>query len=375
MRPILKFVRNRQVHTVLDTYRELSWTHRVNDVGGYYVGTHQSPPIERNDIVYIERFNGLNWYTEWVGLQLQEAYSRFSNRNYQTIYSGDDLGNVLKRRIIDYPKESVYAYKTGYTQDVMVAYIHENLGTGATNSNRRSGSGYLTGFEVVPTGGINGGIMWDGDLSGNNLFTALQDMSSASDNAGSPVDFQVVWVNNHFQANVHKGRLGTDRSSYMVNPLTGLNSNGNRPVIFSPEYNNIDELRTSRGGAETNVVVITSQDEENNPTYQVLTDEQRIDADNLNRWEKEVSSSGDGASVVVGNKWLAEYRVKNSLDFTYRISKHSRYGLDWFNGDLVTVIDQTGTPRHKRIMTTTVIITGDNEEQFTIELDERDFFV
>lgn len=375
MRPILKFVRNGQVHTVLDTYRELSWTHWVNDVGGYYVGTHQSPPIERNDMVYIERFNGLNWYTEWMGLQLQEAYSRFSNRNYQTIYSGDDLGNVLKRRIIDYPKESVYAYKTGYTQDVMVAYIHENLGTGATNSNRRSGSGYLTGFEVVPTGGINGGIMWDGDLSGNNLFTALQDMSSASDNAGSPVDFQVVWVNNHFQANVHKGRLGTDRSSYMVNPLTGLNSNGNRPVIFSPEYNNIDELRTSRGGAETNVVVITSQDEENNPTYQVLTDEQRIDADNLNRWEKEVSSSGEGASVVVGNKWLAEYRVKNSLDFTYRISKHSRYGLDWFNGDLVTVIDQTGTPRHKRIMTTTVIITGDNEEQFTIELDERDFFV
>lgn len=217
--------------------------------------------------------------------------------------------------------------------------------------------------------------MWDGDLSGNNLFTALQDMSSASDNAGSPVDFQVVWVNNHFQANVHKGRLGTDRSSYMVNPLTGLNSNGNRPVIFSPEYNNIDELRTSRGGAETNVVVITSQDEENNPTYQVLTDEQRIDEDNLNRWEKEVSSSGEGASVVVGNKWLAEYRVKNSLDFTYRISKHSRYGLDWFNGDLVTVIDQTGTPRHKRIMTTTVIITGDNEEQFTIALDERDFFV
>lgn len=374
MRPILKFASNGQVHTVINNYRELSWTHRVNDVGGYYVGVHEDFPIARNDMVFIERFNGVNWYTEWVGIQLLSNYSSFSNRNYQTIYSGDDCGNLLKRRIIDYEAESIYAKKTGTTQDVMLQYIYENLGTGATNSNRRSGSGYLTGFDVAPVGGVGGGIQWDGDLSGNNLFSAMQDMSLASDNAGYPVDFQVAWLEDHFCCYVKNGRFGTNRAAWQVDPSTGLNGSGNRPVVFSTRYNNIDELRTSQGGEETNVVVITSQDDENNPTYEVLTDTSRIDADNFNRWEREVSSSGEGAATVVGNKWLAEYRVRNALDFTYRPSVNSRYGLDWFNGDLVTVVDQLGRPYHKRITTTTVIITASGEEKFTIELDERNFF-
>ena len=369
-----------QLVCVLDNYRELSWSHSVNDVGGYYVGVYGSLPqaslIQRNQLVIIRRYNGVGWYQEWVGLQLQFDYTRFSNGNTQIIFSGDDLNGLLKRRIVDYPKETIYSSKSGLAQDVMIAYALENIGNGANNEARRSGSGSMGHYLVAGINGTGGGATWTGDRSGQVLLNVLQDLAKFSEQHNLPTDFCTVYSNGAIILQVYNGRYGTNRAAYQVDTTTGLNIAGKVPVMLQTDLNNMDELRGKSGGPESNVIVVMGETDEGVQQYEVVKDESRIDSQGINRWEKEVSAGSDSLDTYtpVGYEWLHDYRVADSVVATYRPAYTARYGIDWLAGDLITVIDWQDRSRHKRVKVATVTITGEGEEKLEITFDEKNYY-
>lgn len=381
--PIVEYydLQTGQLVCMLDNYRELSWSHAVNEVGGYYIGIYGGSPqaelIKRNQLVIVRRYNGFYWYQEWVGVQLQADYSMFSNGNTQIIFSGDDLNSFLRRRIVDYPKDTPYSSKSGYTQDVMAAYALENIGSGANNSSRRSGYGGMTGYQVATVGGSGGGAMWEGDRSGQVLLTVMRDLTKFAEQNNKPTDFRTIYNGGNIILNVYNGRYGTNRSTYGMNLTTGLNAAGQVPVVWQKALNNIDELRTKEGGAETNVIVVLGEDSSGGEQYEVVQDSSRIDGNRINRWEKEVSAPTNELDTYqpIGQEWLYDYRVANSVTATYRPGYTARYGYDWFGGDLITIVDWHNQPRHKRAMVVTATITGEGEERLDVTFDEKEFYV
>jgi hypothetical protein len=136
-----------------------------------------------------------------------------------------DTLDLLDRRIIAYPPETLYAEKTfehgnnGPADDLMKAFVRENLTADAVDT-ERDASAY---FEV--DGDASLGATVEKSASYRSLLATVKELADASAEAGAPLYFDVAPGNKFL--------------------FTVTTQGGLRNLTFGPAYHNLDDASIS----------------------------------------------------------------------------------------------------------------------------------
>lgn len=144
-------------------------------------------------------------------------------RRNQTLLEGGSRGTrlqafdakeILRRRIIAYAAGTPYVEKEAPADDVMKAFVRENLGSLAVDTDRA-----IPNFTVAADTSAGPIVRIDGTRK--NLLKLLQDISNDAEEAGTYVSFDMIWDANAqtFLFETFTGQRGVDRSSTSDDPL------------------------------------------------------------------------------------------------------------------------------------------------------------
>jgi len=131
---------------------------------------------------------------------------------------GVDLMAILARHIIDYAAGSSGASKTDYPSDIIRALVIENIGSSATNTDRRLDSSI---FSVQAAQSF--GTSMTKKASRRNLLTTCQEVARTSYENGTAVYFDMALTGFNpitFQFRVFSGIRGIDHSATSASPIT-----------------------------------------------------------------------------------------------------------------------------------------------------------
>ncbi len=326
---------------LLTSWRSLEYRHTLNDVGTYLLALDGDLAvvalfaldgqieIRRRDIAANPPFG---WYTDWSGFH--RTPQRLHDEEGASIFvsAGVDFKHLLARRFILYRDTTVGAEKSGPGETVMKAYVEENAGPGAVAPPRVFG-GVFPDFSVQADGGA--GATWSGNKPYRALLATLQEIAEATD-----VDFDIVTTAPaifEFQAKAQP--LGTDRSVAGLDPLTGLNGAGNAPVIFSLVRDNMGEpAYTVHRVQEVTAAIVLGQGAEGNRVLVQRTSAAVADSP-WNRIESVKNANQDEAAaslIARGDALLEALQARETFTFRVLEVEGTRYGRDYFFGDLVT---------------------------------------
>ena len=370
---------------LFDAYRSLSWGHKLNAPGYFTLviwgDDDRVVYLKKNYIVNIYRqpLGQTAFYLEFSGLITDFDYQWWENDNSQVTVSGVSMTGLLSRRIIDYTPNTPQAKKSGFCEDVARSYVSQNCGTEADSSNRRSGSGLIPGFAVIPSMDY-AGTYWQGDRSGENLLKVVQEIAQHSESLGLPLRFGVSFAKNpgiEFYFAITSRAYNQDRSALDISPVTGKNPSGNAPIVFAREMGNISSLSESYYGTEANVLVVVGADNDGEvPFVSVQADDYDNDPLNLGRYERQI----DGREAVtpamlsvIGTEWLGELKQKDESQFVPIVQRGSMYGIDWGFGDVVSYIKNDRTVVHKQIVSVSVQYDSQGVEAVSVEIGNLNF--
>jgi hypothetical protein len=357
---------------VIAEWVSLRYTSRINAVGEFELRLDQSNPnvgafvldaqveVRRQDLAASP---AIPQYTDFAGFHRTPAFETDSADDDIFRSIGVSYDDLLARRVIAYPTDSVGAAKAGVGETVMKAYVDENGGVLSILANGRHVAGVFPGLTVPASAG--GGGTWEGDRAGRRLIDVLREISDATD-----VDFQVVntgpatW---EFRAQL--APIGADRSVTGLNPATGLNGAGNAPVIFSLGAANMGApaFTTSRVNEKT-VAIVLGQGIQADRATGIVTAAAATDSP-WNAIEAAFNASEEAAAAglaALGAAKLEELQARESFDFDILQQPGTLYGRDYFLGDLVTARYLT-FQRNVKIMGIAVEVIG-GVEAITAEL-------
>jgi len=357
---------NTKVHT-LDDWRSLDFEHKLNNTGPLTLRIDAFSDVhalfQTNSRIRVRRRipGMLDWYDEWEGLHETGLEQIFQNGDrVYTCYASKYL-TLLQRRTIMWFKNSAEAMKTATpAQTAIYEYVLENLGSYATIANGRLFDGAVSNFNLEGTGG---GANWSGDRAFLNLLSVIQEISSWAD-----IDFDIERDGDGFLFRTYLNQRGIDRTTIGLDPSTGLNAAGNKPVIFSLENQNVASIsRTISHRGSANVVIALGDGQDGARAYEVVTDEaaRTLNAGRLNQREVARNASGQGTSadlIVVGEEGIEKMQPTESVSFVPQRSEATLYGRDFWWADKCTVRFE-GSEYHKRL-THVKISVGKRGENF-----------
>ena len=186
---------------------------------------------------------------------------------------------------------------------------------------------------------IQGGE-WEGEMAGDNLLDALKQVSNATG-----VDFSIELdpLSPGFYIFKTYYPFGYDRSTDGLDPVTGLNGAGLRPVILSTTFSNLASVsyQISHVG-EVNVFVALGQGSTYFQDFEVVENTGTITTE-ISRREGTVSAQNSDLSVAddellyAATMDLVARKAKRTLRFTPLASSLFHYGRDFDLGDTITV--------------------------------------
>ena len=267
--------------------------------------------------------NNIAWYREYFGFH--RSPQRNLTEDMQRIFTsyGRGLLDLINRRTIRYPADTVYTVKKGPSETVIKEYVDENAGPSATAPPRLS-NGVVTGLSIEAD--VARGDSWEGGKAYDNLLSAIQEIAIDTN-----IDFNIVPVTQTtFDFRAYSPQLGTDRTS----------SSGNPPVVFTPEHGNMlaPTYIKSRTTEVTNVLVL-GQGEGTRRMY-VIRESSAKDDSPWNLIEQSFdqrNKESPQALVSAGDNQLEINQAKENVTFTVLQQPSSLYGKDYFLGDLVTL--------------------------------------
>lgn len=299
---------------------------------------------------------GLDWYKDFVVFHRSDEIGQ--NEEGVETYSarGSGFNVLLQSETIRADVGSTEAYKSGPAETVAKEYVDEQIGPGAVAAQQRQG------LTVQVDGGT--GANWAGSRANKNLYDVLREIAEfqtadfmirPTSDANDAITMQFRWYPDQF---------GLDR--------TEGNTDGNVPMIFSPDlgnmtnatyrYSRLDEVNVvyvlgQGSGSLRTVVTRTSGTESDSPwnRYAVSRDARRtVDATELNQ-------KGDAV--------LDKQRAKRIITFDAQQTPASRYGRDWDLGDLVTV-KMRGMEWTQKIVGVFVTLDASGNETIKPELQD-----
>lgn len=291
------------------------------------------------------------WYKDFEGFHRKMEFDQLDQGQDQFQSSGRGYNDMLSAETIRYDKESIYTNKNGAAETVLKEYVDENIGPSAT-APPRSRSGVMPGLTIEADGGT--GNTWAGDRSGKNLLDVAIELAEYA-----PADYMIVGTGAAtFEFQWRYPHWGLDRRIG--------NTDGNAPLIFSPEYQNatnfkysysrLDEINTCDvlgvGKADDRIVTtVTSGGETDSPW-------------NVRAVSRDARKAYDTTTLQdAGNDTLNKQRVKREFSFEYMQTAACRYGIDWDIGTLCTV-EYRGSQVDQKVLG--VYVTYDNNGKETI---------
>lgn len=242
------------------------------------------------------------------------------------VVSGPGVNDLLFRRIVAYAAGSAQASKTDYADDLMKAVVDENLGSGATDSDRDLETpGYVT-----IQADTSGGPSVEKSFSRRNVLLVLQDVAELARQQGTEIFFALEPNGVNFEFRTFVGQMGQDRT------LTGT-----APVFFGSQYGNMGGVSwESDAGEEWTVVYAGGQGEEADRLVVEVEDAGRSDLSVFNRregWEDARQYTTVAGVSGAARKALEERRPRWRVGGQLLDGPQARFGRDWRFGDRVTV--------------------------------------
>lgn len=329
-----------------------------------------SADASQDYIIEIKRRNpsvSLDWYLYHEGFLFDFTDSRDDKARNFTAIGGGYL-DLLRRRNIRRPTLGLFKAGTGET--VIKELVQEEAGAGSTTGNGRITFGATAGLivEADQLRGLAGA--WSMELK-DNLLDAVGEIATQT-----IVDFDVVGIGPAaFEFRVYGQQRGLDRRLIGVDSVTGFNSAGNIPMVFSFDRNNISSATSTRDVASSKNAVLTLGGGKNQAQLYDIT--QDFVASSISPWGiREIitnASNGTEPSVLasISAATLQKAKVVNGFSFSVLQQAGSYYGKDYGFGDYVSAIDAAGRLRHVRMREAVVRLSPEGpSEDLTFVFEE-----
>jgi hypothetical protein len=277
----------------------------------------------------------LDKYIEWEGLVVTTNPETLDNGDSVIALYGTSYLDLVDRRWIWYPADTVYTSKNGIGETVIKSYVEENAGPSAISPPRLEESGVTSGL-TVETDQARGGT-WSGSRTGRNVLEVIREVALSTGLA-----YDVIGTGpGTFEFRVYDGQRGEDRTSNGLDPNTGMNRANNAPITFALNAGNMARPSYSRSASEeVNAVLVMGQGTGSARTVVSVSD---ATAQSRSPWaRRETVRNGSQEATVagltsIGEQTIEENMIQERLSFTVLQLGSLAYGKHYSHGDLVTV--------------------------------------
>jgi hypothetical protein len=261
---------------------------------------------------------------------------------YLLVEDNKDQNEILERRIVAYKSGTAEAVAgEEAADDLMKRLFDENFLAGATDAAR-----HIQGNRVTVDADVTAGPELDKGFAFQTVLELFQEISQEARQAGAEVFFELAIT----EVDYATGYLSLQFRTYTGQPGADRTHDTDNPVIFSPQFANVDQMELVydyRG--EENAVYVGGPGEGEARTVEEVED---TDAQAASPWgrregfvdarDAENTAAALGVDVTVllqarGQQRLGETRPKVRLNGRVRSTDFTLYGRDWFLGDRVTV--------------------------------------
>lgn len=243
--------------------------------------------------------------------------------------TGYDLLSLVNRRIIAYAAGTAYTNKTDNADDMMKAFVRENMGSLATDTARILPD-FAVDYDLAAAPSITL------EKSYKNLLPALQDICKASEEGGYRVVFDVVWLaKNTFEFRTYLYARGTDHRTGQPQPVIISEDfkNLTNPDIDIDYTSEVNSAYAGGGGTGSERIVKNVKDLVRSARSPFNLCEAFVDSRNTNL---DTATAADAALTSDANAELAVGAPKISFTGNIQDNRGTRYGRDYKYGDRVT---------------------------------------
>jgi hypothetical protein len=284
-------------------------------------------------------------------------------------FGGPDATDLLKRRVVWWRATTTATDKTDYADDMMKAFVTENLGTGvaAAQSTREITN---WGFTVQADSSSGPEVSIAG-TQGRQISDVLMEIADSAKENDTRVYFRVVPVTRTaFEFRTWVDQIGKDRTS------------GNEKLTFSLARGNIkNPMLELDYNDEINAVLMLGLGPSDYSRYtQSVIDQTRIDASAVNRREGFYDAGDLGSKMIpgdmvsaiaaAGHRYLNENDALKMFGADILDTPSTRYGLHWNIGDRV-LVDYAGMQFTCLIASAHFFIDQDGLETITARFERQ----
>lgn len=263
---------------------------------------------------------------------------------------------LLRTRIVAYP--SMVADKSYFTaakaETIMKSLVAANITSAATTANGRirNGTNWPATLITVQADAA-GGNTQEWFCPGEKLLETLQKLALI---AGG--DFDLVKTSaNAFEFRFYAGQIGTDRTS---------------TVTFSLGHGNMGEPNYEYDHSnEETTAIVAGQGEESSREFAVRTGSGYSSVNDIEVFvpATEVDAGNTDGLNSAGDAKLEETRAREKFSFKVLQTPTTRYGVEYFLGDLVTAVNPyTKASVTQKVVGASINLQKSGEGSFSVEM-------
>ena len=330
------------VIAIVDVYESIIWTERYYEYGDFELYTAMTQDI----LNYIKTDN----YIQRVGsdrvMIIEEIRIDTDSEtgNHITI-TGRSLESILDRRVI-WSQTTI----SGNLQNGIKKLVNENIISPSKEERKISNFIFKDSTDSQITG-----LTVEAQYTGDNLYDVISKVCEEKS-----IGFKVSL--NESKQFVFELYAGADRSYEQTNyPY----------VVFSPNFDNIinSNYLESKENLK-NVALVGGEGEGTARKYLAIGNTSGLDRRELFVDARDISSEGeDGQTLTTeqynellkqrGNEYLADYTDLVSFEGAVETNIMYKYGVDFFDGDIVQIANEYGHEAKVRILE---VVISENEE-------------
>lgn len=330
------------VIAIVDVYESIIWTERYYEYGDFELYTAMTQDI----LNYIKTDN----YIQRVGsdrvMIIEEIrIDTDSDTGNHITVTGRSLESILDRRVV-WSQTTI----SGNLQNGLKKLINENIISPSKEERKISNFIFKDSTDSQITG-----LTVEAQYTGDNLYDVISKVCEEKS-----IGFKVS-LNENKQF-VFELYAGADRSYEQTNyPY----------VVFSPNFDNIinSNYLESKENLK-NVALVGGEGEGTARKYLAIGNTSGLDRRELFVDARDISSEGeDGETLTTeqynellkqrGNEYLADYTDLVSFEGAVETNIMYKYGVDFFDGDIVQIANEYGHEAKVRILE---VVISENEE-------------
>jgi hypothetical protein len=350
---------------LVSDYSAFAYAKVVNGIGSWSMSLPQSFDIRQvqrdTRIAVHRRLQDGPRTLDFVGLVRYIEKSQRGNSIYYTI-AGPDLNDFLRRRIIPYGTSSTtYAKKATYADNMMKAFVTQNLGASAGTNRAITSYGFSVEADESLCTSVLSNAAW------KNLYEVLVEIANSSQSTpATAAYFGIVPLGTGWtcQFRTNKQQWGVDRR---------YPTGGSGVVILSLDFANVGDITRNWNyreevnyvwcgyGTGTGTAKKTKQ----------ASDAARIGQSPFNQCEGFTTSNSSSSSTVtsVANAAVRAGRPRQLFSASIINTANAVYGREFGFGDYVTAVFQ-GEQVNCRVNAVEIRL-NDKDEEVNIRLGEE----